>query len=75
MPQENLAARLIRREGAGLIVDPADIEGFVSAVLGMLENPTMLVPMGPNGRAYAERAFAISPIADRFEAIMATIRN
>mgnify|MGYP006146121485 CR=1 FL=1 len=37
-------------------VDPADIEGFVSAALGMLGNPTMLAPMGPNGRAYAERA-------------------
>ncbi len=75
MPQENLAARLIRREGAGMVVDPADIEGFVAAALGMLGNRTTLTAMGPNGRAYAERAFAIGPIADRFEAIMASIRN
>jgi colanic acid biosynthesis glycosyl transferase WcaI len=74
-PQENLAARLIRREGAGMVVDPADIEGFVAAALGMLANRTTLTAMGPNGRAYAERAFAIGPIADRFEAIMASIRN
>jgi len=75
MPQENLAARLIRRERAGMVVDPADIEGFVSAAIGMLGNRATLTAMGPNGRAYAERAFAIGPIADRFEAIMASIRN
>lgn len=75
MPQENLAARLIRREGAGMVVDPADIEGFVATALGLLGNRATLAAMGPRGRAYAERAFAIGPIADRFEAIMTSICN
>src|SRR5690606_9567726 len=70
MPPENLAARLVRREGAGMVIDSANIEGFVATALGMLANQAALATMGPNGRAYAERAFAIGPIADRFEAIL-----
>ncbi len=74
MPRQNLAARLIERERAGLVVAPDDIEGFVTAALTLLASPE-LAQMGGNGRAYAERSFAIAGIADRFEAVMGGVRN
>lgn len=74
MPRQNLAARLIEREQAGLVTGPDDIEGFVAAALKLLTGDD-LAAMGQNGRSYAERAFAIGPIADRFEQVIGLARN
>lgn len=68
-PAVNLAARTVAREDAGTVVDPLDLDGFVGAALGLLAEPARLDAMGANGRAYAERAFDIDTIADRFEAL------
>lgn len=73
MAPENLAARLIAREQAGAVVDPADKQGFVAAALAL--RTADLEAMSRRARAYAERAFAIGPIADRFDAIMRQIRR
>jgi colanic acid biosynthesis glycosyl transferase WcaI len=70
MPHENLAARLIEREAAGLVVDPADTSGFLAAAAALRQDPTRLAAMAAHGRGYAEKAFAIGSIADRFEALM-----
>ncbi len=74
MPAENLAARLIAREDAGAVVAPDDVRAFVEAALALLDEPARAAAMGHNARAYAERTFAIGPIADRFEAIVAPPR-
>ena len=73
MPAENLAARLIAREHAGVVVAPDDIEGFVAAAMKLRTGATSAGAMGLAGRNYAERAFAIGPIADRFEAVIGRI--
>lgn len=68
-PAVNLAARTVTREDAGRVVEPTDGEGFVAAALALLADLDSAEAMGANGRRYAEQAFAIERIADRFEAL------
>lgn len=75
MPVENLGAELILREQAGAVVGPDDIAGFVAVALALRQDPASLAAMAARARSYAERAFAIGPIADRFEAVMGRIRG
>ena len=70
MPLENLASRIVAREGAGVVVAPDDLEGFVVGGRRLLDDATARTTMGANARAYAERAFAIDAITDRFEAVL-----
>ena len=70
VPPENLAARIVAREGAGVVVPPGDADAFVRAVLGLLADPTRRASMGTAGRAYAERAFDLDAITDRFEEVL-----
>jgi glycosyltransferase involved in cell wall biosynthesis len=72
MPKENLAARLIERERTGLIADPRDTPAFLSAAQQLLDDRTGREQMGVRARAYAERAFDIVAIGDRFEALLAS---
>jgi glycosyltransferase involved in cell wall biosynthesis len=71
IPSENLAARTIDEAQAGLTTDPGDVAAFTSAARTLLEDEAMRQRFSDNGRRYAARAFAIEPIADRFERILA----
>ncbi len=66
MPKDNLAARLIEREQAGVVVSPGQRDALVEACRKLLDDPALRQRMGVNGRHYAESHFAIGPIADRF---------
>jgi len=70
-PAINLASRTVAREHAGMVVEPDDEAGFVDAALALLDAPARAERLGAAGRAYAERAFDIETIADRFEALWA----
>ncbi len=74
VPADNLAARIVAREGAGALVAPGDADAFARAALRLLARPNEANGMGRLGRAYAERAFEISAIVSRFETILAGIR-
>ena len=52
-PKENLAARIVERANAGIVVDPADATGFLAAALRLRDEPQLCATMGANGRAYA----------------------
>ncbi len=71
LPAENLAARIVLREGAGMVVDPGDPEGFAAAAERLLADAGLRRRMGESGRAYAEKAFDIDSITDRFENLLA----
>ncbi len=75
MPRANLAARLIERERAGLVVAPDDPRAFVASCRRLLDDAGQRQAMATNGRAYAERHFAIGPIAERFLALLQTSEN
>jgi len=69
MPGENLASRIVSENGAGIVVEPHDPAGLVSAAKTLRADPVKRDAMGAAARAYAERTFNIEKIADRFEAI------
>ena len=70
VPRANLAARIVTRAGAGVVVPPGDARALSRAVLGLLEDDARRAAMGDAGRAYAERAFDLEAVADRFEAVL-----
>lgn len=71
VPAENLAARIVRREGAGLVADPGDVEAFLDGAERLRRDAGLRRACAAGGRAYAERAFAIDAIAARFEEVLA----
>jgi glycosyltransferase involved in cell wall biosynthesis len=66
----NLAARTVRRSGAGVVADPCDATRFVAAVRHFLFDSETRRAAGARARAYAEAHFDITHIADRFEEIL-----
>jgi colanic acid biosynthesis glycosyl transferase WcaI len=70
IPEENLATRLIVGNGAGLVVSPIDPSALAAACIDFLARDDDRREMGRRARAYAESAFDIGRIADRFEAVM-----
>ncbi|PAP77813.1 glycosyltransferase family 4 protein [Rubrivirga marina] len=70
VPPDNLAAQIVMREEAGVVVPPGDADALADAVLALLDEDTRSGRMGAAGRAYAERAFDLDAIADRFEAVL-----
>jgi len=74
-PTKNLASRIIDRANAGYAVAVEDVPGFVGAIHGLLDNPTRRSELGDNARAYAEATFNIGKIADRFGAIIGSVRT
>jgi colanic acid biosynthesis glycosyl transferase WcaI len=75
VPEDNLGRRLVEDESAGIGVDPGDDERLVALVRAFHAAPDRLVPLATRARAYAEKAFAIEPIADRFETIIDVARG
>lgn len=71
IPAENLAARLIRTNEAGLTVDPADTAGFLRAADELFHSAERRQVHGANARRYAETHFNIQQICDQFEQILA----
>jgi glycosyltransferase involved in cell wall biosynthesis len=70
IPPANQAATVIRDAGAGLVVDPGDRAGFLSAAARLASDPGARVAFGRAGRRHAERAFDIRLIADAFEMVV-----
>ncbi len=71
VPPDNLAARIVARERAGAVVPPGDHAALAEAVGALLRDGRQRAAMGAAGRAYAERAFSLDAIADRFETVLA----
>ncbi|MDQ8198911.1 glycosyltransferase family 4 protein [Pelagicoccus enzymogenes] len=69
MPEENLSARILVKQGAGIVVPPGDSERFVSAAMELLKNDDRRISMGRKAREYAESRFEIGGVCDRFEAV------
>lgn len=69
VPAANLAAKIVTGCGAGVALEPDDVDGFARAIAQMLDRPDQRIASGQAARRYAERTFDIAAIADRFEAI------
>lgn len=70
MPHENLAARVVERSGAGIVVEPGNHEAFLASAERLLADGPLRERLGRNARAYAERTFDVVAVADRFERVL-----
>lgn len=70
MPPENQAARTVRDSGAGVVVPAGDVEAMLGASEQLRPAPELREQHARRARAYAEQAFDLGGIADRFETII-----
>jgi len=70
-PATNEAARVVTRAKAGIVVSPDNHAGLLDAADCFLKNKGLCVESGRNGRAYAERTFAIEAITNSFLSVLA----
>ncbi len=70
IPDANLARRLIDREHAGLVSSPLAPDQMIENARCLVADAKTRKQMGINARNYAETAFNISVIGDRFEKII-----
>jgi len=71
VPPANLSARVIERSGGGVAVPPKDAAAFVTEAERLHHEPERREELGRCARMYAEQAFDIEAIADRFEEVLA----
>lgn len=70
VPGRNLAARIVEDAGAGIVVGAGDADAFATAAHRLREDANLRRAYGLAARMYAERAFRIDDIADRFETLL-----
>jgi glycosyltransferase involved in cell wall biosynthesis len=70
VPSENLAARIVRREKAGLIASPECRDEFLAGASRLMADPQLCASLGRAGLAFARRTFDIQRITDRFERVL-----
>jgi colanic acid biosynthesis glycosyl transferase WcaI len=70
VPQDNLGRRVVEEASAGVGADPGDHCRLIALVRAFHGEPRHLAEFAERARCYAEGAFAIGPIADRFESII-----
>ncbi|HTE17166.1 MAG TPA: glycosyltransferase family 4 protein [Armatimonadota bacterium] len=71
VPLENLAARIVEENRAGLVVAPSDIAGFTAAAGRLLADESLRRELARGARHYAETHFDIDAITDKFETVLA----
>jgi len=67
VPSDNLAAKIVIDNNAGLVVPPGDVDAFVGSAEKLANDETLCGKYSRNARLYAEQAFEIKKICDQFE--------
>jgi len=70
VPQENLAAKIVKNYETGIIIEPTNTSAFIGAAKKLFENNKLRNKLGINARKYAEEYFNIEKITDKFEKII-----
>lgn len=70
VPSENLAARIVSSNQAGVVVNPDDEAGFVAGAEKLANDEIARISMGQAARRYAEATFDIEAITNKFEPIL-----
>jgi glycosyltransferase involved in cell wall biosynthesis len=69
IPAGNLAARILAREEAGLVVPAGDRDAFAEAARRLAGDPALRARLGARALAYADRAFDIARVSARIQEI------
>lgn len=74
MPAENLAARIVREHGLGVVVAPDDERGFLAAADRLLGDQAERARLAANAASYAASRFEMGRIGDEFERVLRASR-
>jgi glycosyltransferase involved in cell wall biosynthesis len=75
LPSENLSARIIRQNKAGIVVSPTSPADLLEAADKLLSNQELRCKLAKNARLYAEENFDIQKIGDQFEEIIKSVQE
>jgi colanic acid biosynthesis glycosyl transferase WcaI len=75
VPESNLAARIVNRVGSGIVADPTSPASVMAAAGDLLGDGAMRDAAGARAREYAEGAFDIEQITNRFEQIITRVAS
>ncbi len=64
------SAELIQESGAGIAIEPENVEQLVAAILSLADSTTLRHELGAKGRRYVEANFDRTILADRFERLL-----
>jgi glycosyltransferase involved in cell wall biosynthesis len=64
------SAELLRDSGAGIAIEPDNLEQLVAAIVRLADSAALRRQMGESGRQFVERHFDRNALADRFEQIL-----
>lgn len=70
IPEDNLAAKIVSTNKAGIVVPPDKEEEFLASAVELYNNPSLRNQLSSNARKYAEKTFDIASIGDKFESII-----
>ncbi len=70
VPENNLAAKIVAQNNAGIVTQPEDIRQFIDAAVKLFNDESLREIQGQNGRKYAETHFGISGITEKFVGIL-----
>lgn len=70
VPDNNLASRIVAENGAGLTVEPDNLNGFIQAATQLIDDQALREKMGAQARHYAETTFDIINIGRKFSTII-----
>ena len=74
VPLDNLAAKIVIKNNAGLAVPSGDVNAFIRSVEMLVKDAALRETCSRNARMYAEHTFNIQTIVDQFESILKTIK-
>ena len=74
-PQANLAASMVTRAEAGLVVSADDHAAFMAAARRLRSDAALCDELGRSAREYAVANFEVEAVADRFEAAFSRARD
>lgn len=69
---EGVAARMLEESGAGIAVHCGDVDGLITNITHLLNNPQQREQHGKAGRAYAEANFDPERVATAYEDMLKT---
>ena len=70
VPPDNLAAKIVAQNEAGIVSPPDDVAAFIDGANRLKQDDMLRERLGANGRKYAEHHFNIDQITDQFESII-----
>lgn len=70
IPSENQAARYLQASGSGLCVEPEDLQGWLASAESLHASTELRNRLGVSARTFAEKNFAIRPIAEKFVKVL-----